>query len=69
MSDLFDIRIEFTYAHDPLGATCREIRRLRARPEELKAENERLKAFISDRIHDATREEMLMAIDHRGSHE
>ena len=29
---------------------------------ELKAENERLKAFIADKIHDATREQMMMEI-------
>ena len=37
--------------------------------ERLTAENERLKAFISDRIHDATRERMLMEINYRESHE
>ena len=30
--------------------------------ERLRAENERLKAFIADRIHDATRERMLMEV-------
>ena len=29
-------------------------------------EIERLKAFIADRIHDATREEMLMEVDYDG---
>ena len=31
--------------------------------ERLRAENERLKAFIADKIHDATRERMLMEVD------
>ena len=30
--------------------------------ERLRAENERLKAFIADKIHDATRERMLMEV-------
>ena len=34
--------------------------------EQLRAENERLKAFIADKIHDATRERMLMEIDYKG---
>ena len=55
MTDIFEIRTEFTYFDDPFGAACREIKRVRV-------ENERLEAFIADRIHDATREEMLMAI-------
>jgi hypothetical protein len=45
-------------------------RQRRAREiEQLRAENKRLKAFIADKIHDATRERMLMEIDYRGSHE
>ena len=32
--------------------------------EQLRAENERLKAFIADKIHDATREQMMMEIQH-----
>ena len=31
--------------------------------ERLRAENERLKAFIADKIHDATRERMLMEVN------
>ena len=33
---------------------------------QLRADNERLKAFIADKIHDATRERMLMEIDYKG---
>ena len=34
--------------------------------EKLTAENERLKAFIADKIHDATRERMMMEVDYKG---
>ena len=34
--------------------------------ERLRADNERLKAFIADKIHDATRERMMMEIDYKG---
>ena len=33
---------------------------------QLRADNERLKAFIADKIHDATREQMMMEIDYKG---
>ena len=47
----------------------RELERLQAKVKELRADNERLKAFIADRIRDARREEMLMQINYRGNHE
>ena len=44
MTDLFDIRVEFTYSDDPLGVACGEIRRLRVRAEEL--ETEAIKDYV-----------------------
>lgn len=64
MSDLGDIAkiIEgLGYIRGKMDVKDAEIDRLTA-------ENERLKAFIADKIHDATRERMLMEIEYEGIH-
>ena len=43
-----------------------ELELLKTKNDELLADNERLKAFIADKIHDATRERMMMEVDYKG---
>lgn len=50
MSELDDVR----------RMAIAKIGHLMAENERLTAENERLRAFIADRLHDATREEMMV---------
>jgi cell division protein FtsB len=45
-----------------IDTVYQENRALEAEIKRLRAENERLKAFIADKIHDATRERMLMEV-------
>ena len=49
-----------------IDTVYQENRALEAEIKQLRADNERLKAFIADKIHDATREQMMMEIDYKG---
>ena len=54
---LYDVATEFGLTKPTSG---------RSEIDQLRAENARLKAFIADKIHDATREQMMMEIDYKG---
>jgi cell division protein FtsB len=56
LEDVFDIAKNIGKIEANLEAKNAEIKKLRA-------DNERLKAFIADKIHDATRERMLMELE------
>jgi cell division protein FtsB len=63
---IHDDDIEYVIAsdkpNDTIDTVYQENRALEAEIKRLRAEAERLKAFIADKIHDATRERMLMEV-------